>query len=108
MKPLRAALLLAFAAAACGPMVEGGDPPRLAAADTIVAAVDPANVVVTSDTMTIGGGDTVTTATVTDTTIQDDPDPEPRPGVVGCRRAGTQPPRDAKTVDDVLVSARFS
>jgi|GEM_PF-1698305 len=113
LKPLRAALLLACAAAACGRAVEH-DPSRLAAADTVPAAAGPATVLVTSDTMTIGGIDTLDVPTITTTTdtVPADPDPnpdaEPRPGAVGCRRAGTQPPPGAKIVDGVRAGARFS
>ncbi len=107
MTALRAALLVACAAAACGRAAEHA-PSRLTAADSV------AGVLVTADTMTIGGTDTfaVPTATTTIDTTQGDPDPapdtEPRPGAVGCRRARTQPPPGAPFVDGVRAGARFS
>jgi hypothetical protein len=101
------AILLACAAAACGRVV-GNDPSRPAAADTIVV---PGVDTVWAVTDSAGAAtDTITTATVVDTTYGlPDPEPEPRPGAIGCRRTDTpRPVPETAIVQDIRGGARFS
>jgi hypothetical protein len=90
------AILFLFATAACGPMANGGDPPRLAA----TAAVDT-NPPVMTDSMVVAGVDTVyLTDSLASPAAADaprvDPEPEPRPGAIGCTRVDP-PPSAAET-----------
>jgi hypothetical protein len=103
MSVLRAAFLLACAAAACGRAAEH-DPARLAAPDTTpVAGV--ATVWIREDTNVA-----TTTTTTTDTTNDvSAPEPELRPGAIGCRRTDTpRPVPDSEVVEDLRGGARFS
>jgi hypothetical protein len=99
MSVLRAALLLACAAAACDRATEH-DPSRLAAADTTpVLRVD-----------TVREDTTVATTTTTDTTnAVAEPKPGLRPGAMGCRRTDRpRPVPDSVTVQDLRGGARFT
>jgi hypothetical protein len=102
MSVLRAALLLACAAAACG-RARAHDPSRAAAADTTpVPRVDT----VRADTTV------ATTTTTTDTTngvAEPEPEPEPRPGAIGCRRTDApRPVPGSEIVQDLRGGARFT